>query len=266
MKTSYRVATVWGIPIRIHLSLLLMVLVLVLQFGLWNGILIEIGLAVSIVLHELGHSLMAMRAGCRVREITLMVIGGAARMERMPTRPRDELLMAVAGPAVSLILGLSGIFLGTRLPLRPTFPYGLNFLEFIGAINLSLLIFNLLPAFPMDGGRVFRALLTPRFGRLRATFIAVRLGKIMAIVFGIYGFSTQHWILVLIAFFVYGAGGNEYRMVQAREMGNPGYWAAPGDWDGDDDNRVLVGPPPYERGSSRETDIQDTLSYRQEDD
>ena len=259
--SSYRVATIAGIPIKIHISLLLIVLVLVYRFGLIVGVLLELGLVVSIVLHELGHSLVAIRKGCRVRAITLMCVGGAAQMEKIPTRPLDEFLMAIAGPFVSLLLGLSGVYLGGMLTWLP--PVGhvpLNMLQLLGAVNLGLLIFNLLPAFPMDGGRVLRAILSRKLGRLRATFIAARIGKIMAVLFGIYGFFEPNWILVFIAFFIFIAAGNEYRIVVLQEAAKTG--RAP--WRGfenvygadEREDRVVVGPPPYERGGrDYKTDI-----------
>jgi len=257
-NSAYRIATVWGIPIRLHISLLLMVFILILQFGFWNGILIEIGLALSIVLHELGHSLVAIRKGCRVREITLVCIGGAAQMERIPTRPLDEFLMALAGPFVSLVLGVLFLFAGGRLALPPV-PRAdpLNIVQLLGAINLGLLIFNLLPSFPMDGGRVLRAALTPRMGRLRATFIAARLGKIMAVLFGLWGFFHHNWILIFIAFFIFTAAGNEYRMVQMQEAAKRhgfGAWSPFGPPEppaSGDDDEVTVGPPPYGQRDSR---------------
>lgn len=260
--TSYKVATVWGIPIRLHVSLLFMVLLFMVRFGVLAGLLIEIGLVTSIVLHELGHSLVSIRKGCRVREITLMFIGGAAKMESIPTRPLDELFMAVAGPAVSFTLGVGLVALGAMLPLPPVRAVGINVVELIGWANLMLLVFNLVPAFPMDGGRVLRAALTPRLGRLRATFVAARLGRIIAIVFAVVGlvrFNDGYWVLVFIAAFVYIAAGNEYRFVRTQESTGHthGPWAGfrrgPG-WDGDDE-KVRIGPPPY-AGKEGETEAE----------
>ena len=261
MRSSYKIGTVFGIPIRVHISLLIMVLFLVMEFGLLAGILIEIGLATSIVLHELGHSLVAIRKGCRVREITLMVIGGAAQMERIPTRPLDEFVMAIAGPLVSLTLGFLGVFGGAHIRLPQAGPYGVNILEFLGIINFGLTFFNLLPSFPMDGGRVLRALLTPKMGRLKATFIAARLGKIMAICFGLFAFlsTPKKWILVAIALFVYIAAGNEYRMVQMQERAKGfGGFTSPEDDSaemGGSDDKVSIGPPPYDKRRQSKTEI-----------
>ena len=269
MQTSYTIARVWGIPIKQHISLVLMLLFLMDRFGAAGGLLVEGMLAVSIVLHELGHSLVAIRKGCRVRQITLMCLGGAAQMERLPTKPLDEFLVAIAGPAVSFCLALGGVFGGMHLPLPPFLPHltggEFNIVQVMGGMNLGLMIFNLIPAFPMDGGRILRAMLTPRLGRLRATFAAAQLGKIMAILFGIYGMYHHEWILVFIAFFVFIFAGREYRMVQMQEAAKrqgagptpfspfgPPSFDPPSD-SGED--KVIVSPPPYEKGPDSEVDI-----------
>ena len=156
LRSSFKIATILGIPIKLHISLLLMLPMFALQYNLIPGLMLEIGLLLSIVLHELGHSVVAIAKGCRVREILLMPLGGAAMMESIPTRPLDEFLMAVAGPAVSLALGLAGVFWGSAVPFLPHSYHGLNLFHWLGIINLGLVFFNLLPSFPMDGGRVFR--------------------------------------------------------------------------------------------------------------
>ena len=262
LRSSYKVATVWGIPIKIHISLVILLLIFAMDMGRQGGVpaimlllAIELGIFTSIALHELGHSFVAIRKGCRVREITLMFIGGAARMESIPSRPRDELQMAIAGPIVSLVLGAL-FYTAGRLLLSADVRFLGNVFFWVGTVNFFLAGFNLLPAFPMDGGRVLRALLTPKMGRVRATFIAARLGKIMAILFGIYGFISvpTKWILVAIAFFIYTATGGEYRMVQVEEMqrrgegfGGIGFWpfAGTAGSDPEAEEQVEVGPPPY---------------------
>lgn len=265
---SYKIATVWGIPIKIHMSLIIVVGLLTLNAGRMGGagamldrILIAIGLFTSVALHELGHSYVAIRKGCRVREITLMFMGGAAQMERLPRRPRDEMTMALAGPAVSLALGLIGFFGGRQLmTMGISYPGAIVYI--LGWINFILAGFNLLPSFPMDGGRVLRAALTPRIGRVRATFIAARLGKIMAVLFGLYGFLAEqrNWVLVAIAFFIYSSAGREYRQVQLEEAmrrgdGGP-FWNpfAPPPAPPPPDDDVVISPPPYAR-NERETRV-----------
>lgn len=276
-RSGYRIATVWGIPIKVHISLVIVVLLFALRAGQIGGlgamldrILLAIGLITSVVLHELGHSYVAMKKGCRVREITLMFVGGAAQMEKIPRRPLDETLMALAGPAVSVVLGTICFFGGRQLIIMDIgFPGWIIYV--LGWINWVLAGFNLLPSFPMDGGRVFRALLTPKVGRLRATFIAARLGKIMAVLFGLYGFLNEprSWILVAIAFFIYSAAGREYRMVQMEEAARRGGQAGPF-WNPfqqppeppprlDSDADVVISPPPYakhKRSEHAEVDVE----------
>ena len=263
--TSYRIATVWGIPIKLHVSLLIRLAAFVYYSGWIHGILLEIGLSLSILLHELGHCHYGLKKGCRVRDITLMCIGGAAQMERIPSRPKDEILMAASGPGVSFLLSSLFIVSGLLpLPLPSIVflgvDFGINLILFLGLMNSILVVFNLLPAFPMDGGRILRASLTPKFGRLKATFYAARLGKIMAVGFGLYALSHDPtlWLLAAVAFFVYIEAGNEYRMVLMQEFTNSGgNWTtfdnlpdAPGHGD-----KVIVGPPPYESGRSDETEL-----------
>jgi Zn-dependent protease len=262
---AYKIATVWGIPIKVHMSW--PILLLMIPGPIMYRVLIALGLFASVALHELGHSFVAIRKGCRVREITLMFMGGAAQMERMPRRPADEILMALAGPAVSLLLGVAGFFGGQKL-MAMGVVYPGYILYILGWINFILVGFNLLPSFPMDGGRVLRAALTPKIGRLRATFIAARLGKIMAVLFGLYGFMRpsesvwdKPWVLIAIAFFIYTAAGREYRGVQMEEAARRGegggpFWnpfappPEPGPPPGDAD--VVISPPPYARNRREE--------------
>jgi len=271
--TAYKIATVWGIPIKLHISLLIRIAAFIYYCGWIHGILLEIGLSLSILLHELGHCHFALKKGCKVREIMLMCIGGAAQMEKIPSRPKDEMLMATAGPGVSLILSVLFICIGMQpLPFESIavqgVDFGFNVIFLLGLMNSILVVFNLLPAFPMDGGRILRASLTPAMGRLRATSIAARVGKFMAICFGLIGFFGidglgKSWLLVAVAFFVYIAAGNEYRMVLAQEFTSSGdRWTLFGnspDVRGHGD-KVIVGPPPYETGRSDETDLR--TSYR----
>lgn len=257
MAASYQIARVYGIPIRVHITLVILLPLIALDFAratgthslLW-GLVAAVGLFGSVALHELGHSLVALKKGFRAREILLLPIGGIAQMEQMPTNPRDEFQVAVAGPAVSMLLALAGWFAGGFLTAAKMTRPGL-ILSLLGYVNLMLAIFNLLPSFPMDGGRIFRAWLTPRLGRLLATSLAVKIGRFLAIAFGIYGVLTLNIFLVLIAIFIYQAAGAEYRMVRLQEAAR-GYQHAP--WITTEkmwpyeDQEVIVGPPPYRRG------------------
>jgi Zn-dependent protease len=280
-RSSYKIATIWGIPIKIHISLIVLLAYFAFAVGISEGVraiafvlLLETGIFTSIALHELGHSFVAIRKGCRVREITLLFIGGAAQMDEIPRRPRDEFLMALAGPVVSILLAVLCWFAGARLPLTdglwPLPFFGrwairCNIVQYLGVINLGLAIFNLLPSFPMDGGRIFRSLLARKMGRLRATFIAANLGKMMAIAFGLYGFLAHptRWILVAIAFFIYTAASREYFAVQMQEAErrNPfGGWSpfggGPPPSPPSSEDEVIISPSPYDAdGRQRRTVI-----------
>lgn len=276
-NSSYRITTVWGIPIKIHISLIVLMAIIALSSisagfeSLLTVLFLEVCIFTSIALHELSHSFVAIRKGCKVREITLMFIGGAAQMEEIPDKPNDELQMAAAGPAMSVLIGMVCWYFGGLLPITVyRWPVPLisradvvcNIVQYIGIINFGLAGFNLLPAFPMDGGRIFRALLARKHGRLRATFIAARTGKTIAFIFGIYGFFFLHTIwLVFIAIFIYTAAGNEYRLVAARDKARRfgfGSWFESPEPPGNeplDDDEVSISPPPYENGPGYRTEI-----------
>jgi Zn-dependent protease len=238
-----------------------------LEFGAVSVVLLLLGVIASILLHELGHCFVALRTGCRVREILLMPIGGVAQMEQIPRRPRDEFLMAIGGPVVSVVLAVLGISLGVALARFGLAPMGPdNVLFALGVINCGLVLFNMLPAFPMDGGRVLRALLSTRIGRLRATAIAAKLGKIFAIGFGLYALFSesvqtgQGVALLVIAFFIYRAADYEYRIVQYQETFQPFaydfFWPPERPPDsGSQGGDVVVGPPPYRKGPDERTSI-----------
>lgn len=233
IKRSYLLTKVMGIPVRVHITLIILLIFAAFKFGFW-GVLYMAGLFASIALHELGHSWVAIRKGCRVHEIMLLPIGGVAKMNNLPSKPMDEFLVAVAGPLTSF--ALSGIFL-----LLSGTGFLMMLFASLSGINLMLGLFNLLPSFPMDGGRIFRAFMTPRIGRLKATALAARIGRIMAVAFGIFGLFQGHIILVLIAIFIYQAAGAEYRAVYMQQMSQD--WFTAGQQDAD----VEVSPPPYAR-------------------
>ena len=165
-----------------------------------------------VLLHEFGHVLAARSFGIHTPDITLLPIGGLARLERMPRKPTHELVVALAGPAVNvLIAGVLFLFLG-GFP-KPSMEFGLDtprqLLEGILLANLYLVAFNLIPAFPMDGGRVLRALLATRLSYARATQIAAGIGQAIAFAGGLYGFWTGQMLLILIAFFIFIGAGQE---------------------------------------------------------
>lgn len=177
-----------------------------------------------VVMHELGHSLAARRLGISTKDILLLPIGGAARLERMPERPWDELFVAGAGPMVNLVLGgavylyfhldpmmRSLVFLGSYAELAMTL------LWWFMNVNFGLLIFNLVPAFPMDGGRILRALIGFKKPYLEATEKAVKVGRFFLILFGFYGLFSGNFMLILIAVFIWRGGSQELEMVRWRE-------------------------------------------------
>jgi Zn-dependent protease len=223
-----------GVPVRAHFSLLIILPYLAIVFSArfaqlahasgvaahrlllppvaW-GLLLAIGLFASVLVHEMAHTVLAVRAGGRVRGITLMLLGGVSEIERMPERPSQEAIMAAAGPATSLAIGVLLLLLG-RLPLAPDARFGLFYL---GRLNIVLAAFNLLPAFPMDGGRVLRALLATRIGAVRATLTAARIGRFAAIGLGVLGAVSGNFLLLFIALFLYSGADFEARTTWLRD-------------------------------------------------
>ncbi len=214
MKWSIRVGKISGIDVYLHFTFLL--LLVFLGFVTWSstgsvqaaasGIAFTAALFGCVLLHELGHALMARKFGIDTSDITLLPIGGIARLDKMPEKPMQELWVALAGPAVNLTIaallfaGLAATTGFTKIDdLALT---GEHFFQRLMVINLVLVAFNLLPAFPMDGGRVLRALLTIPLDHRRATHIAANIGQAMAILFGIVGFYHNPF-LIFIAIFVF---------------------------------------------------------------
>jgi Zn-dependent protease/predicted transcriptional regulator len=173
-----------------------------------------------ILLHELGHATAARHYGIRTRDITLMPIGGLARMERMPDHPGQELVVALAGPAVNLLLAV--VYWGTINPISAlVHPQNLSwgagqFLDKLVWANVIMGVFNLIPAFPMDGGRVLRALLAMRWGHARATRLAIDIGQATAFAFGAVGLYAMHPLWVFVALFVYLGAEDEAEAVRVK--------------------------------------------------
>jgi Zn-dependent protease/CBS domain-containing protein len=209
---------VGGVPIRLHFTfILLFVFLLVAGLGERQSAPMHIAyiaaLFGSVVLHELGHALVGKAYGVRTLEIVMFPIGGVARMERSPT-PRAEIWIALAGPLVNLLiaLALAAVLLWTNsfTPLEQlTLPGDGNLLERIAAGNLILALFNLLPAFPMDGGRILRGVLALRKTGDEATRLAARVSQFLAIGMGLYGLLSTNYMLIFIAFFVYLGAAQE---------------------------------------------------------
>jgi Zn-dependent protease len=189
MFKSWRVGTLLGFPVEINMSFLLLLGLVLVAFGGLIGVLVVCLAFGSILLHELGHAVVARRLGVHVSGIELGFFGGAAKMVQLPRTANHELAIAAAGPAVSLILGGAGIGLGALLHVPV--------LAMIGWINLVIAGFNLIPALPMDGGRILRALLTRRMDFVRATDVAVDVARVVAIGFVIAGLMGAYQLLFL---------------------------------------------------------------------
>ena len=239
-RHGFRIFSVRGIPVRIHYTFLLILPFLAYAFGqsfagaarlagvpatalsgppwAW-GLLVALALFASVLVHELAHSLYALSHGGQVRSITLLMVGGVSELTEAPHRPAQEAWMALAGPVTSLAIGAAFYAL-----LRVTAGFG-NFdarfaLFYLGQLNIVLGLFNLLPAFPMDGGRILRALLVPSRGQARATQIAATVGKVFAGLFALAGLFGGNFFLVIIAFFVYiGAEGEQHAVLTRAVLG-----------------------------------------------
>jgi Zn-dependent protease/CBS domain-containing protein len=227
MKWQWKLGRFAGIDVFIHATFVLLIgwvgYNYWLQTGDWSrvfiGILFIFALFVCVILHEYGHALTARKYGIRTRDITLYPIGGVARLERMPDRPLEELWVALAGPAVNLVIaGILIAYLFLTNDLSPISDLDLargSFLERLMALNVYLALFNLIPAFPMDGGRVLRALLAMKLDYVHATQIAANIGQGIAFLFGFIGLFSNPF-LIFIALFVWIGAAQEANMVQVR--------------------------------------------------
>ena len=219
-KWSFKIGRFLGIDVFVHFTFIL--LISWVAFVHWRqgqsvgaaaaGVLFILAIFFCVVLHEFGHALAARRYGIKTRDIILLPIGGVARLERLPTNPIQELWVALAGPAVNVVIAVALFawlrFTETFAPLQALTMTTGPFLERIMVINLFLIAFNMIPAFPMDGGRVLRAVLATRTEYGRATQIAASIGQGMAVVFGFIGMFYNPWLL-FIAFFVWIGAGQE---------------------------------------------------------
>lgn len=220
MLKSWRLGTLFGFPIDINLSFLVLLALVLVGFGGLPGVMIVCLAFGSVLLHELAHALVARQLGVRVSGIELGFLGGAAKMVNQPRTSNHEIAIAAAGPALSLALGgasigLAGLFAS---PLLAT----------IGWINLVIAGFNLIPALPMDGGRILRAALAKRMSYIRATDLAVTIARVVAVGFAVIGLTGTYQLLVL-APFLWMMGSHERRVARA-VADYPGARRGFGDW------------------------------------
>jgi Zn-dependent protease/CBS domain-containing protein len=232
MSWSWRIGRIAGIDVYLHGTFLILIAWVAVAHYIAHYSLAEalagvgfvLSLFIIVVLHELGHALAARRYGIPTRDITLLPIGGVARLERMPEDPKQELVVALAGPAVNVVLAaiLYGILqVGEGMSsMDGVMLVGGKFLDQLLWVNVSLALFNLLPAFPMDGGRVLRAFLAMKMDYVRATQVAASVGQAMALLFGFVGLFYSPF-LIFIALFVWMGAAQESAMVQMRSaLGN----------------------------------------------
>ncbi|MBQ7568379.1 site-2 protease family protein [bacterium] len=235
MRWSYRCGKLLGIDVYVHVTFFLLLGYFLLSgllktdsmmFALFSVGLVLITFSI-VVMHELGHSMAARHFGIATRNIMLLPIGGVASLERMPEKPKEELIVALSGPAVNLVL--AALFAGLRYlhsGILFSFDWGHweaglidMLLHWMVVLNMGLLAFNLIPAFPMDGGRVLRALLGFKYDYLRASEIAVKVARVVAVGFFVYALLGRgSMMLMLIAFFVWKGGSDELNMIRQREM------------------------------------------------
>ncbi len=227
MKWQWKLGRFAGIDVYVHATFLLLIgwvgVSHWLEHQSWgevfNGILFILALFACVVLHEYGHALTARKYGIKTRDITLYPIGGGARLERMPEKPIEELWVALMGPAVNVVIA-AGLFAylfltNSLVPLNQLTVASGSFLERLMTVNISLVLFNLIPAFPMDGGRVLRAILAMRMDYVRATQIAASIGQGMAFLLGFWGLFNNPFLL-FIAFFVWIGASQEASLVQMK--------------------------------------------------
>lgn len=243
-QSKYKLCELFGIPVYVDLSFAILLFLFATSEGSFSfGIASALVLAISVVLHELGHALTAGAFGFRTRDITLSLLGGCASLIALPRKAWQELLTALAGPLVSFALaGL--VLLLDVFEVRVENNWLRSVLSYTFWINMMLGIFNLMPGFPLDGGRIFRSVMRAFVTRAKATFIAMWVGRGVAILLGLRGlhslFTGGSWgfISILIAWMIWREGWREYQLALAEERFDR--------WTQDDFN-ARVSPPPYDR-------------------
>jgi Zn-dependent protease len=234
MGGAFKIGRLSGIDVKVHWTFFLLLAFFAFIGYRASGSLLGalaptvtiVALFLCVLLHEFGHSLVAQRFGIRIQSITLLPIGGVSNMETLPEKPADEVKITIAGPLVNVVLAL--IFFGVALLLGagPLMPSDLftsigsvgKFFFYLGYLNVVLAVFNLLPAFPMDGGRILRGLLASRLGALRATEISSIVGQVFAVAFFLIGLLSGNLLLALVAVFIFFGASGESQMVRQREL------------------------------------------------
>lgn len=220
---NFEILKVSGIPIRLHITFILMLVWILFGFG--SNALVTLGfivaLFVCVALHELGHALAARHYGIETLSITIYPIGGLAIIEKVP-KAAAEIWIALAGPLVNCViaffLALGQVLRTGKLPGLSIGANGVTFLQAMFAANVVLALFNLIPAFPMDGGRILRALISLKVEEPRATSIAVGVGQFLAVLLFFFGFIERNWVLVLVAALVFIAASQELAAITAQSL------------------------------------------------
>ena len=220
VRGSIRLFSIFGISIYIHVTFLVLPVLFFVNAGL-KGVFLVFFVFSCVTVHELFHSLTAKRFGIRVGNITLFPIGGVASISAYPEKPSQEFLISLAGPAFNIIFAAVLFYplyriLGPDL-FKPSLDTWRGTIAYAFWVNPSLAFFNLLPAFPMDGGRILRSFLARRMSLRKATQIAVGIGNFFALLFGFIGIAYRHFMLVIIAIFIYLAASSEEFQVELRE-------------------------------------------------
>ncbi len=248
-SNKIRICDAFGIPVYLDISLIVLLVLFVLDFGSFSfGLACALVLAVSITLHELGHALTARAFGYQTRDITLSLLGGCASLIGMPRKASQEFLTALAGPLVSFALAGAGWAAVRYLPVENDWLLGV--LAYVFWMNVILGGFNLLPGFPMDGGRIFRSVLRIFTTRVKATYAAMVVGRVFAVLLALRGlhsiFTRGPWgfISLLIAWMIWKEGWREYvQSVQEDRWGSPWEFSA------------RVSPPPYSDDDDDEVEV-----------
>ena len=243
LHSRYKILEAFGIPIYVNLSFAFLLLLFVTDFGSFTfGLAAALSLAISVTLHELGHALTARAFGYRTSDITLSLLGGCASLIALPRKGWQEFLTAIAGPLTSF--ALAGTMYAVLLSGLVSNEWLGSLLLYTCVMNVMLGGFNLLPGFPMDGGRIFRSTMLLFLSRARATFVAMWVGRVVAILIGLRGvwsiLNHGSWglISILIAWMIWQEGYREYLI--ARQEENFRHWTQ-------DDFNARVSPPPYEQ-------------------